>query len=131
MNGGLSLWVEIPVALLLVASGIFTLSAAIGVLRLKTFVQRMHPPALAYSFSAWCLSLANILYFSAQGGGLVLHAWLIIVFLSMTVPVTTLLLARTELFRKRTDPHTATEVPPPLSRLVPPPGLGAAKDVEG
>lgn len=120
MMGTLPLWLEIPVALLLVASGLFTLAAAVGVLRFKTFFQRLHPPALAFSFSAWCVSLATMLYFSAQHGGLALHAWLIIIFLSLTVPVTTILLARTELFRQRVDVRSIGEVPPPLSQLLPP-----------
>lgn len=113
----LPLWVEIPVALLLALSGVFTLVAAIGVVRFRSFFQRMHPPALAFSFSAWCVTLASILYFSAQDGALSLHAWLIIIFLSLTVPVTTILLSRTELFRRRSsgDP----DMPPPLSASVP------------
>jgi len=120
MNSDLPLWVELPVVLLLVLSGIFTLAAAVGVLRFKSFFQRLHPPALAFSFSAWCVSLATILYFSAQGAGLALHAWLIIIFLSLTVPITTILLARTELFRKRVDARSQGEVPAPLSDLVQP-----------
>ncbi|MBL8469481.1 Na+/H+ antiporter subunit G [Methyloversatilis discipulorum] len=113
------LWVEIPVALLLALSGVFTLVAAIGVVRFRSFFQRMHPPALAFSFSAWCVTLASILYFSVQDGALSLHAWLIIIFLSLTVPVTTILLSRTELFRRRNsgDP----DMPPPLSACVSPP----------
>ncbi|MDY0057261.1 MAG: Na+/H+ antiporter subunit G [Methyloversatilis sp.] len=112
------LWVEIPVALLLALSGVFTLVAAIGIVRFRTFFQRMHPPALAFSFSAWCVTLASILYFSVQDGALSLHAWLIIIFLSLTVPVTTILLSRTELFRRRNsgDP----DMPPPLSACVSP-----------
>lgn len=118
MNGsGVSLWIEIPVAVLLMLSGIFTLSAAIGLVRFRTFFQRMHPPALAFSFSAWCVTLASILYFSAHDHKLSLHAWLIIIFLSITVPVTTILLARTELFRKRTGGHRDL-VPPALSRQI-------------
>jgi multicomponent K+:H+ antiporter subunit G len=120
MTTGLSLWVEVPVAVLLVLSGIFTLSAAVGVLRFKTFFQRMHPPALAFSFSAWCVTLANIIFFSAKEGELALHAWLIIIFLSFTVPVPTILLARTELFRRRTAKDGAEGIPPPLSHVVPP-----------
>lgn len=110
------LWVEIPVALLLALSGVFTLVAAIGVVRFRSFFQRMHPPALAFSFSAWCVTLASILYFSVQDGALSLHAWLIIIFLSLSVPVTTILLSRTELFRRRNsgDP----DMPPPLSACV-------------
>ncbi|MGE0097681.1 MAG: Na+/H+ antiporter subunit G [Hydrogenophaga sp.] len=115
MNAGLSLWVEWSVALLLMLSGVFTLSAAVGVLRFKSFFQRMHPPALAFSFSAWCVTLASVLYFSAQDEKLSLHAWLIIIFLALTVPVTTILLARTELFRRRTSQDRGNdEIPPSL-----------------
>ncbi|WP_236581713.1 Na+/H+ antiporter subunit G [Hydrogenophaga sp. BPS33] len=127
MPAGVSLWAEIPVALLLILSGIFTLTAAIGVVRFKTFFQRMHPPALAFSFSAWCVTLASIIYFSAQDARLSLHAWLIIIFLSLTVPVTTILLARTELFRRRNSPPGADDIPPPLS-YVPPPDRREAGD---
>jgi multicomponent K+:H+ antiporter subunit G len=116
MNTPLPLWIELPVALLLVTSGVFTLAAGIGVLRLRSFFMRMHPPALAFSLSAWCVTLATILYFTARDGALSLHAWLIIIFLSITVPVTTTLLARTELFRRRMRADAA--VPAPLSRTV-------------
>ncbi|MHB9522869.1 Na+/H+ antiporter subunit G [Pseudomonas amygdali pv. morsprunorum] len=72
-----------------------------GLLRLKDFFQRMHPPALASTLGAWCVALASIIYFSALKAEPVIHAWLIPVLLAITVPVTTLLLARTALFRKR------------------------------
>jgi len=97
----LSLWIEIPVALLLVAASLLALCGAIGLLRMKDFFQRMHPPALASTLGAWCVALASILYFSVLKSEPVLHAWLIPILLSITVPVTTLLLARTGLFRKR------------------------------
>lgn len=121
MPAGVSLWAEIPVALLLVLSGLFTLTAAIGVVRFKTFFQRMHPPALAFSFSAWCVTLASIIYFSAQDERLSLHAWLIIIFLALTVPVTTILLARTELFRRRNGHPGTDDIPPSITQVKPPP----------
>lgn len=122
MNAGLFGWVEVAVALLLVLSGIFTLAGAVGLVRFETFFQRMHPPALAFSLSAWCVTLASILYFSARREQLALHAWLIIIFLSITVPVTTILLARTELFRRRTHDAPSADIPPALSHeLLPPP----------
>ncbi|EXF92795.1 cation:proton antiporter [Pseudomonas fluorescens HK44] len=99
--GQLSLWVEIPVAILLVVSSLFALIGAIGLLRLKDYFQRMHPPALASTLGAWCVALASIIYFSALKSSPVLHAWLIPILLSITMPVTTLLLARAALFRKR------------------------------
>jgi multicomponent K+:H+ antiporter subunit G len=126
MSGELPLWVDLAVALLLAASGVFTLAAAVGVVRMRSFFQRLHPPALAFSISAWCVTLASIVYFSAQGTGLALQAWLIIIFLSVTVPVTTILLARTGLFRLRTAEATRHLVPPPLpvaaQRAEPAPG---------
>ncbi|VVN64909.1 Na+/H+ antiporter subunit G [Pseudomonas fluorescens] len=101
MNMELSLWVEIPVAILLVLGSLFALTGAIGLLRMKDYFQRMHPPALASTLGAWCAALASIIYFSALKSAPVLHAWLIPVLLAITVPVTTLLLARAALFRKR------------------------------
>ena len=101
MSGELSMWVEIPVAILLVLGGLFALVGAIGLVRLKDYFQRMHPPALASTLGAWSVALASIIYFSALKSGPVLHAWLIPILLAITVPVTTLLLARAALFRKR------------------------------
>ena len=106
------LWVEVIVAVLLVLSSVFALIGAIGLLRMKDFFQRMHPPALASTLGAWCVALASILYFSALKSTPVLHAWLIPILLAITVPVTTLLLARTSLFRKR---MAGEDVPPEVS----------------
>jgi len=97
----LPFWVEAATAALLVISSLFALTGAFGLLRLKDFFQRMHPPALASTLGAWCVALASILYFSALKQAPVIHGWLIPILLSITVPVTTLLLARTALFRKR------------------------------
>lgn len=101
----LPLWVEITVAILLVISSLSALIGAIGMVRLKDYFQRMHPPALASTLGAWCVALASILYFSTLKSSLVLHAWLIPILLSITMPVTTLLLARAALFRKRMAGH--------------------------
>ena len=109
----LSAWVEAIVAVLVALSGIFVLVSSLGFLRLPGFFLRMHPPALAYTFSSWCVALASILYFSMLEGRPMLHPWLIVIFLSMTVPVTTLLLARVALFRRRSA--AIADTPPPLS----------------
>ena len=95
------LWVEIVTALLLLASAVFAVVAAWGLVRLKDFFQRMHPPALVSTWGAWCVTLASILYFSALDDRPELRVWLIIILLSITVPVTSLLLGRAALFRGR------------------------------
>lgn len=97
----LPLWVEIIVAALLILSAVLTLAASWGLIRMRNFFQRMHPPALAYVGASWCVTFASILYFSARSHGLQLHVWLIIILLSITVPVTAVLLSRAALFRGR------------------------------
>jgi multicomponent K+:H+ antiporter subunit G len=113
MNADAPLWLEAAVAALLALGGIFAVISAVGFARLKHFFLRMHPPALAYTFSSWCLTLAGILYFSVLGSRVALHPGLIIIILCITVPVTTLLLARASLFRRRTA--GVTDTPPPLT----------------
>jgi len=122
MSGDVPLWVEAVVGALLVLSGLFVVVSAVGFLRLPDFFLRMHPPALAYTFGSWSVTLAGIIYFSALESRLMLHPWLIIILLSITVPVTTLLLARVALFRRRTT--QAADTPPPLTSPRPP---GAAE----
>lgn len=106
-------WVELVAAVLLVMSGSSVLISAFGFLRLPDFFLRMHPPAVAYTSGSWCVALAGVLYFSMMDARAVPHPWLIPVILSITVPVTTLLLARVALFRRRST--GATDVPPPLT----------------
>ena len=103
------------VALLLLASGIVVLVAAWGLWRLPDFFLRMHAPALASTLGAWIVTLASIVHFSSRGGGLALHVWLIIIVLSITAPVTTVVLARAALFRRR---QAGDPLPPPLAGKV-------------
>ncbi len=113
MNAGLTLapLSEIVVAVLLLASAVVVLIAALGLRRLPDFFSRMHAPALASTLAAWIVTLASIVHFSSRGGGLSLHVWLIIIVLSITAPVTTVVLARAALFRRR---QVGDALPPPL-----------------
>lgn len=102
---------EIIVGSLLLLSGVVVLTAALGLLRLPDFFLRMHAPALASTLAAWIVTLASIVHFSTRSGGLALHVWLIIIVLSITAPVTTIVLARAALFRRR---QAGDALPPPL-----------------
>jgi multicomponent K+:H+ antiporter subunit G len=95
------MWAEAVSAVLLLLSGLFVLTSAIGFVRLPDFFSRMHPPALAYTLGSWCVAVAAALHFSWLGDGLKLHPLLIPALLAVTVPVTTVLLARASLFRHR------------------------------
>jgi multicomponent K+:H+ antiporter subunit G len=102
---------ELVVGLLLLGSGIVALTAALGLLRLPDFFSRMHAPALAVTLGAWLVTFASIIHFSTRASELMLHVWLIIIVLSITAPVTTMVLARAVLFRDRLAGESA---PPPL-----------------
>ena len=106
------LWVEVIVALLLVTGAAFALLGAWGLLRLPDFFMRMHAPSLAATLGTWCMAGASVIYFSALEQRPVLHVWLIPVFLAITVPITTTLLARAGIFRAREAGNP--DVPPPL-----------------
>ena len=100
------------VGLLLVASGLVVVVAALGLVRLPDFFVRMHAPSLAYTLGSWTVTLATVIHFTVHEGVLSLHAWLIIILLSITAPVTTVLLARAAVFRRR---QAGEAVPPPLT----------------
>lgn len=104
-------WVEVPVAALLVASGLLAVTGALGILRLRDSFQRMHAPALASTLGAWCAAIASVVHFSALEGQPVLYPLTINLLMLITAPVTTVLLARAALFRKRA---AGAAVPPPL-----------------
>lgn len=103
MNASFSFGVELAISVLLVLSGIFVMVSAVGFWRLKDFFVRMHPTALAYTGGTWSVALASVVAFSAIEGRLALYPLLVVVIMAITVPVTTVLLARVALFRRRTS----------------------------
>lgn len=105
------LWAQALVGILLIASGLFALLAGYGLMRLPDYFQRMHPPSLITTGAAWCTSLAAIVYFSALHSRLSLKTWLVVILLSITVPITTLMLARAALFRCRQSKDPSMPAP--------------------
>jgi len=108
----LPLWAEATIAALVLAGAAIALLGSLGLLRLRSFFERVHAPAMIATMGCWCIVLASALYFGLQGQGTGLHALLIAVFLATTIPVTTIFLMRASLFRAR---QAGAEVPPSLS----------------
>jgi multicomponent K+:H+ antiporter subunit G len=104
-------WTEVVVALLLIASGVLVLAAAFGLVLLPDFFLRMHAPALASTLGTWLVAFASILHFTVREGDLSLRVWLVCILLSITAPVTVMLLARAALFRRR---QAGDPLPPPF-----------------
>ncbi|MDB5869650.1 MAG: multisubunit potassium/proton antiporter, PhaG subunit [Polaromonas sp.] len=113
----LPLWAEALVAILVLAGAGLALLGAIGLLRLPTFFERVHAPALIATGGCWCVMLGTVLFFSIQRAELAVFPVLIALFIAITVPISTIFLMRASLFRAR---QMGEDVPPSVSRTMPP-----------
>lgn len=97
------LWGAIAVAFFLLVGASLTLIGAIGFLRLPTFYERIHAPTLGTSWGIGGIMMASMIYFTLSSQRLVIHEILIGVFVTITTPVTLMLLARAALHRDRAE----------------------------
>lgn len=111
MNTPGSTWVDVLTAAFVVIGAFAALIGSFGLLRMKTFFQRVHPPGLVATVGTWGVTLATMIQSSFVTARPYLHALLIPVFIALTAPVTTTLLTRAALFRARQ--RGASDVPPP------------------
>lgn len=108
-------WAALPVSLLLILGGAIILIGALGLMRLPSFYQRIHGPAITVTLGAGCILLASMLYFSVLQSRLVIHEIIISLFVLLTAPVVAMLIMRAAVYRdlrlgKRADPADAEEV---------------------
>lgn len=96
-------WAAIIIAFFVISGAAFTLIGTYGLYRFQGFYPRIHAPTLGTSFGIVGVSIASILYFSIMQSRPVFHEVLIIVFITVTTPVTLMLLARAALYRDRTE----------------------------
>lgn len=101
MNGmeNIPMWAAVGVALLLVMGGSIILIGALGLMRLPSFYQRIHGPAITITLGAGGILLASMLYFTVLQSRLVMHEVIITIFLLMTAPVVSMLLMRAAIYR--------------------------------
>lgn len=94
-------WAAILTGLMLLIGAGLTLTGTIGLLRLHSFYQRVHAPTLGATLGTGFILLASILAFSVLKQRPVVHEVLIALFLTVTTPVTLMLLARAAIYRDR------------------------------
>ncbi|WP_029525264.1 monovalent cation/H(+) antiporter subunit G [Polaromonas glacialis] len=116
-SADLPLWAEIVVAALVLAGAAVALLGSFSLLRLPTFFERVHVPAIIATLGCWCVMWGTVLFFSVQQGELAIFPLLTAVFIAITVPIPTIFLMRASLFRAR---QMGKEVPPSVSRIVSP-----------
>lgn len=95
--------VAVPVALLLLVGAGLTLTGSIGLLRLRSFYERVHAPTLGTSYGIGCILVASMIFFSVLQSRLVLHEIAIGVLVVLTTPVTLMVVARAALHRDRLE----------------------------
>ncbi len=107
----LPLWAAWLVAGLAVAGSVLALIGALGLVQLRTFYDRVHAPTLGATLGAVLIIGASSIFFSIIEERLVLRDMVIGLFLTVTTPVTLMLLARAAAYRDRTegDPDAPVE----------------------
>ena len=98
-NATLPLWAAVPAALLVICGGLFALIGSIGLLRMKTFYARMHPPTMGTTLGVGCVLIASMLVFSATLHRPVIHEVLITLFVVITSPISAMTLMRAAISR--------------------------------
>ena len=96
-------WAAIVVVALAVIGSALSLLGAVGLVRLKTFYERVHAPTLGATLGMALVLLASIVWFTTVERRFMPREILIGLFLTVTTPVTLILLARAALFRDRTE----------------------------
>lgn len=99
----LPLWLAWLVAIIAIAGAAMSLIGAIGLGRLTSFYDRVHAPTLGTTLGTMLVLTASILLFSWIEQKLVLRDLLIGLFLTLTTPVTLILLVRASIHRDRSE----------------------------
>ena len=90
-------------ALLVLAGASLALIGSVGLLRMKTFYERVHPPTMGTTLGTGLVLIGSMVFFTLHESRPVLHEILIGVFMTLNTPVTYMLLVRAALHRDQTE----------------------------
>ena len=90
-------------ALFVLAGAGLALIGSIGLLRMNTFYERVHPPTMGTTLGTGLVLFGSMLFFTMHESRPVLHEVLIGVLMTLNTPVTYLLLVRAALHRDRAE----------------------------
>lgn len=96
-------WAALLTALCVLVGAAITLIGSLGLLRLGNFYARVHAPTLGTTLGMGIILVGSALCFSALEARPVVHEILIAVFVTVTTPVTFMLLVRAALYRDRIE----------------------------
>jgi multicomponent K+:H+ antiporter subunit G len=81
----------------------FALIGSIGLVRLGSFAERVHPPTLGTTFGTGLIAVASMIVFSALESRPELYELVLVVFVVVTTPITYTLLVRAAVLRESGD----------------------------
>ena len=90
---------SILTGILVVLGAMLALAGSVGLLRLGSFYERVHPPTMGATLGTGLILVACVIHFSDLQARLVLHHLLIGMFMLVTTPVTYMMLVRAALYR--------------------------------
>ena len=97
------LWAAILVAFFVILGASLALIGTIGFARLNSFYERLHAPTLGTSWGTGGIVMASMIYFSVSGDRFAVHEIFIGIFMTVTTPVSLMLLGRAALYRDRAE----------------------------
>lgn len=101
-------WLDAVAAVLVLAGACIVLIGNLGLVWLKNFYDRVHAPTLGATLGAFLILLAAILHFMNDGGKTNLVPLLILGFITLTTPVSLIMLVRAALYRDRIEKRPGT-----------------------
>lgn len=107
------LWAAIVGSAFLLLGAGLSLIGTFGLVRLSSFYDRLHAPTLATSWGAGGIVMGSMIIFTAASARPVFHEILIGVFVTVTTPITLMMLGRAALYRDRSEGNPAL---PPIAR---------------
>ena len=114
----LPVWAALLVAAFLILGAGLTLLGSFGLVRLRSFYDRIHAPTLGVSWGTAGIVMASMILFTMLQSRPIVHEILIGIFVTVTTPVTLMLLGRAALYRDRVEHNP--DVPstdPPIGEL--------------
>jgi len=101
-------WAALLTGILVVLGAALAFIGSLGLLRLKSFYDRVHPPTLGTTLGTGLILIGSMVFFTVLESRPVLHEVLIGVFMAITTPVTYMLLLQAALRRDQSEgekPH--------------------------
>jgi multicomponent K+:H+ antiporter subunit G len=99
----LPLWAAWTIVTVVGCGSVLALIGSVGLALLKRSYERVHAPTLGATLGMGLIVVASVMFWSMTEGRLALHDLLIGIFLTVTTPVTLILLARAAVYRDRIE----------------------------